>query len=157
MLHLVDLHDSCSAGKVSHANELGAAGNPFTVEDGVVQTLLDMCDYLWLCQRGWHPCISAVYRDGVLFLLQSTERTGWRFSLPEHMTYGPPLVLCRDNQRCACKNNRTNKHAAKLKNGTLYIYFVDFYLWDITLMGAVILYMSNKTYFYFFRQAPVSQ
>lgn len=51
VLDLIDLHDSCSSGEVSHTNELGAAGNPSAVKHRVVQTLLDVRDDLWLLER----------------------------------------------------------------------------------------------------------
>lgn len=106
VLHLVDLHDSCSAGKVPQADKLGAAGDPFAVEDGVVQTLLNMCNYLRLRQWRWHPWMSAINRIGVLFLRQNTEKTGRHSSLPKHMTFRSPWVRCRADQKYAWINEK---------------------------------------------------
>lgn len=42
MLYFIYLHYSGSSGKVPQTDKLGAAGNPFTVKHGVIQTLLNV-------------------------------------------------------------------------------------------------------------------
>lgn len=48
VLHFIYLHDSGSSGKAAQTDKLRAAWNPFTLKNGVVQTLLNVRNNLRL-------------------------------------------------------------------------------------------------------------